>query len=114
MTVEPILYLSAALHGALMVMGGMRPFGFRWRSSVPSVFSRSPAGSFHSVLDLVREILDVFASAYGIRRIGCARFVSENLLGAKRNASAIRQQRKALRRRSEFFQRGRSVRRAVV
>ena len=42
--------------------------------------------AFHSVLDLIREILDVFASAYGIRCIGYARFVSDNLLRAKRNA----------------------------
>ena len=41
---------------------------------------------FHSVLDPIRELLDVFTSAHGIRSIGYARFVSDNLLRAKRNA----------------------------
>jgi hypothetical protein len=70
--------------------------------------------AFHSFLDLIREIIDVFTSAYGIRCIGYARFVRDNLLRAKRNASAIHQQRKALRHGSEFFQQGPSVRRIVV
>jgi len=42
--------------------------------------------AYHSVLDLIREILDVFTSAYGIRCIGYVSFVSDNPLRAKRNA----------------------------
>ena len=82
--------------------------------SVPPVFFDLVQDAFHSVLDLIREILDVFTSAYGIRCVGCARFEGDNLPRAKRNASAIHQQRKALRHGSEFFQQRPSVRRIVV
>ena len=41
--------------------------------------------AYHSVLDLIREILDVFTSAYETRCMGYARFVSDNPLRAKRN-----------------------------
>ena len=54
--------------------------------SVPPVFFDLVQGAFHSVLDLIREILDEFTSAYGIRCIGYVSFVSDNPLRAKRNA----------------------------
>ena len=119
LTLEPINHdLSAALHGALMVIGGiwnllLHPSGFdgAQRSSRLLDLVRD---AYHYVLDLTHEILDVFTSAYGIRCIGCPRFVSDNLLRAKRNACAIHQQRKALRHESEFFQQDPSVRRIVV
>jgi hypothetical protein len=60
------------------------PIGFRWRSAFLRLLDLVQ-DAYHSVLDLIREILDAFASAYGIRCIGYARFVSDNLLRAKRN-----------------------------
>src|SRR5262245_31018917 len=76
LTLEPINHdLSAALHGALMVIGGILNLLLH-----PSDFDGAQRSSrlldlvldaFHSVLDLIREILDVFTSAYGSRCIGC-------------------------------------------
>jgi hypothetical protein len=91
LTLEPINRdLSAALHDTLMVIGGilnllLHPSGFDGpqRSSRLLDLVQDP---FHSVLDLIREILDAFASAYGIRYIGHASFLSDDSLRAKHNA----------------------------
>jgi len=85
--------LSAALHGALMVIGGilnllLHPSGFDDAQRSSRILDLVQ-DAYLSVLDLIREILDVFTSAYGIRCIGYASFVSDNPLRAKRNACRL-------------------------
>src|SRR5215470_6742848 len=68
LTLEPINHeLSGALHGALMVIGGilnllLHPSGFDGAQRSSRLLDLVQ-DAFHSVLDLIREILDVFTSA---------------------------------------------------
>ena len=73
LTLEPINRdLSAALHDTLMVIGGilnllLHPSGFEGAQRSSRLLDLVQ-DAFHSVLDLIREILDVFTSAYGMWR----------------------------------------------